>query len=120
MPQLTLTILPSWLAGIVLAAPIAAVISTVNALLLLVSSSLVKDIYINYINNKATDQFIKKLTLSVTAIIGILVYIVSIEPPDLLIWLNLFAFGGLEAAFIWPIIMGLYWKKEMPMGLLLL
>ncbi|MDM5208768.1 sodium/pantothenate symporter [Cytobacillus kochii] len=118
MPQLTLTILPSWLAGIVLAAPIAAVISTVNALLLLVSSSLVKDIYINYINNKATDQFIKKLTLSVTAIIGILVYIVSIEPPDLLIWLNLFAFGGLEAAFIWPIIMGLYWKKGNAYGAL--
>lgn len=35
----------------------------------------------------------------------------AIHPPDLLIWLNLFAFGGLEAAFIWPIVMGLYWKR---------
>lgn len=35
----------------------------------------------------------------------------AIDPPSLLIWLNLFAFGGLEAAFLWPIVLGLYWKK---------
>jgi sodium/pantothenate symporter len=27
------------------------------------------------------------------------------------VWINLFAFGGLEATFFWPIIGGLYWKK---------
>ena len=26
-------------------------------------------------------------------------------------WINLFAFGGLEATFFWPLIGGLYWKK---------
>lgn len=118
MPQLTLTILPSWLAGIVLAAPIAAVISTVNSLLLLISSSLVKDIYINYINNEASERFVKNISLSVTALIGILVYLASIHPPDLLIWLNLFAFGGLEAAFIWPIVLGLYWRRGNAYGAL--
>ena len=34
----------------------------------------------------------------------------ALDPPDLLIFLNLFAFGGLEAAFIWPVVLGLYWK----------
>jgi sodium/pantothenate symporter len=27
------------------------------------------------------------------------------------VWINLFAFGGLEATFFWPVIGGLYWKK---------
>ncbi|MDQ0272086.1 sodium/pantothenate symporter [Cytobacillus purgationiresistens] len=111
MPTLTLSILPSWLAGIVLAAPIAAVVSTVNSLLLLVSSALVKDIYINYIKPTASEKRIKNVSLSVTALLGLLVYLSAIHPPDLLIWLNLFAFGGLEAAFIWPIVLGLYWRK---------
>ncbi|MEG1610859.1 MAG: sodium/panthothenate symporter, partial [Bilophila sp.] len=43
-------------------------------------------------------------------VIGILVFLAALEPPDLLVWINLFAFGGLEAVFLWPIILGLYWK----------
>src|SRR5699024_6581732 len=41
MPLLALEVLPPWLAGIVLAAPMAAIMSTVDSLLLLVSSSIV-------------------------------------------------------------------------------
>ena len=37
----------------------AAIMSTVNALLILVSSTVVKDIYLNYINPKASDAQIK-------------------------------------------------------------
>ncbi|MCQ6264834.1 sodium/pantothenate symporter [Fictibacillus sp. WQ 8-8] len=111
MPMLALKVLPGWLAGIVLAAPLAAVMSTVNAILLIVSSSIVKDIYINYIKPEASQQSVKRLSFSVTAIIGILVFIMALNPPDLLIWLNLFSFGGLEAAFIWPVVLGLYWRR---------
>ena len=49
MPTLTLEVLPPLLAGIVLSAPMAAIMSTVNALLILVSSTVVKDIYLNFI-----------------------------------------------------------------------
>jgi sodium/pantothenate symporter len=111
MPLLTLHILPAWLAGIVLAAPMAAIMSTVDSLLILVSSSVVKDVYLNYIKPEATEKQIKTASFGVTTIIGILVFLMALSPPDLLIWLNLFSFGGLEAAFIWPVILGLYWKK---------
>lgn len=111
MPMLTLKVLPPFLAGIVLAAPMAAIISTVNALLMLVSSTIVKDIYLNFIKPNAKDQEIKRISFLVTAIIGIIVIVVSLRPPDLLVWLNLFSFGGLESVFVWPVIFGLYWKK---------
>ncbi|WP_377887596.1 sodium/pantothenate symporter [Alkalihalobacillus sp. R86527] len=111
MPRIAMEVLPTWLAGIVLAAPMAAIMSTVDSLLLLVSSAVVKDVYLNYVKPDASDQAIKRLSIGVTAVLGILVFVMAVNPPDLLIWLNLFSFGGLEAAFIWPVVMGLYWKK---------
>jgi len=111
MPQIAMEVLPAWLAGIVLAAPMAAIMSTVDSLLLLVSSAIVKDVYINYVKPDANDQTIKRFSMGVTTIIGVLVFAMAINPPELLIWLNLFSFGGLEAAFIWPVVMGLYWKR---------
>lgn len=110
MPLLAMEVLPPWLAGIVLSAPMAAIMSTVNSLLLIVGSSIVKDIYLNYIKPDASEITVKKVSMSVTALVGVLVFFMAINPPDLLIWLNLFAFGGLEAAFIWPVVLGLYWR----------
>lgn len=111
MPRIAMEVLPAWLAGIVLAAPMAAIMSTVDSLLLLVGSAIVKDVYLNYVKPDASDERIKRFSIGVTAVVGILVFAMAINPPDLLIWLNLFSFGGLEAAFIWPVVMGLYWKS---------
>ncbi|MFS3930686.1 sodium/pantothenate symporter [Bacillus sp. 1780r2a1] len=111
MPTLTLKVLPPWLAGIVLAAPMAAIMSTVDSILLIISSAIVKDLYLNYVNPKAKEQQVKRWSFLTTMIIGILVFLFAINPPDLLIWFNLFSFGGLEAVFIWPIVLGLYWAK---------
>ena len=111
MPVTTMEVLPPVLAGIVLAAPMAAIMSTVNALLIMVSSAIVKDIYLSYINRNADDQKIRRVSYRVTALLGVAVFIMALSPPDFLIWLNLFSFGGLEAAFIWPVVLGLYWRK---------
>ena len=40
------------------------------------------------------------------------------RPPSLIVNVNLFAFGGLEATFLWPILLGLYWKKAEKYGAL--
>jgi sodium/pantothenate symporter len=111
MPLLAMEVLPSWLAGLVLAAPMAAIMSTVDSLLLLVSSAVVKDVYLNYIKPEASNRNVKNASLGVTAVLGVSVFLMALSPPDLIIWLNLFAFGGLEAAFIWPVVLGLYWSS---------
>ncbi|WP_062199098.1 sodium/pantothenate symporter [Massilibacterium senegalense] len=111
MPLITLKVLPDWLAGIVLAAPMAAIMSTVSSLLLMISSTIIKDVYISYIKPDISDRQIKHITMIITAILGLAVFFFVLQPPNLLIWLNLYSFGGLEAAFIWPIVLGLYWKR---------
>jgi sodium/pantothenate symporter len=52
----------------------------------------------------------------VTSIVGIIVFAASFNPPDLIVWINLFAFGGLQAGFLWPLVLGLYWEKANAAG----
>lgn len=118
MPTLTLKVLPPVLAGLVLAAPMAAIMSTVDSLLILVSSTIVKDIYLNYIKPEATEKQVKTTSFWVTTVLGVSVVLFALSPPDFIIWLNLFAFGGLESVFIWPVVLGLYWKKGNKYGAL--
>jgi sodium/pantothenate symporter len=115
MPTLTVELLPPFWAGVFVAGLLAAIMSTVDSMLLLVSASIVKDLYIRYKlrgNASAIDQKkISRMSLICTLVTGALVFFVAFNPPDLLVWINLFAFGGIEVFFLWPIILGLYWKK---------
>ncbi|MGL9735849.1 MAG: sodium:solute symporter family transporter [Symbiopectobacterium sp.] len=36
----------------------------------------------------------------------------------MIIWLNLLAFSGLEAVFLWPLVLGLYWERANATGTL--
>ncbi len=125
MPALTLKVLPPVFAGIFLAGPLAAIMSTIDSQLILASATIIKDLYINYGKKEAPDgalptetKGIQRLSFITTAIIGIIVFGASFNPPDLIVWLNLFAFGGLQATFLWPLILGLYWKRANAYGAL--
>ena len=120
IPSLILEFLPPFWAGVFVAGPLAAIMSTVDTMLLLVSAAIIKDLYIRYsLKNDASRISPKKLarmSFGCTVAAGLLVFAASFKPPELLVWINLFAFGGLEAVFLWPIILGLYWKKANAAG----
>ncbi|NDV26863.1 sodium/pantothenate symporter [Desulfovibrio sp. JC010] len=120
MPSLIVELLsPVW-AGVFIAGPLAAIMSTVDSMLLLVSAAIIKDLYIHYRlkgdASRMTLVSIKKMSLVCTVVVGLMVFVAAIQPPDLLVWINLFAFGGLEAAFLCPIVIGLYWEKANSTG----
>ena len=125
IPALVLKYMNPVVAGLFIAAPLAAVMSTVSSLLIMASAAIVKDLYMNYIakpEDKKKPEFnnkIKKMSLAATFVVGAIVFIFTIYPPDLIVWINLFAMGGLECAFFCPIIFGLYWKKANPLGCIL-
>ncbi|MGY4676337.1 sodium/pantothenate symporter [Pasteurella sp. P03HT] len=117
IPSLMLQVLPPIVAGIFLAAPMSAIMSTIDAQLIQSSSIFVKDLYLSAKPEMANNQrkiswFSSMITLMLTA----LLILAALNPPDMIIWLNLFAFGGLEAAFLWVIILGLYWDKANAYG----
>lgn len=116
VPEITVSILPPIIAGIFIAGPLAAVMSTVDSMLILASASIIKDLYLNYGNGKLTEKKLNRISFATTAIIGVIVFICAIKPPSVLVWINLFAFGGLEAVFLWPALIGLFWKKANATG----
>ncbi|OZV10945.1 sodium/panthothenate symporter [Tissierella sp. P1] len=113
VPTLAVTLFPSVIAGIILSGPLAAVMSTVDSQLLVVVGAIVNDLIINYIKPKfAKDSHkVSRWTIGWAVIVGIIIFLVSMEPPELMVWLNLFATAGQLSTFLWPTILGLYWKK---------
>ncbi len=129
IPYIVLNYMPAWAGGIFLAAPLAAIMSTVDSLLLLASATIISDIWLTYFakdkakaagtgaqvaaNGPEAEAFKKKVksySLVLTIVIGMIVFACALNPPSILVWVNLFALGGLEATFFWPLIGGLYWK----------
>ncbi len=111
--------LPAWLAGIAIIGPIAASISTVSSLLISSSSSIIKDVFLHYQEKRGhevSDSKISRLSQVFTLGVGVLVFVLAIVPPDVIWKINMFAFGGLETAFCWVLVCGLYWKRANSWG----
>ena len=116
LPTFIVESLPGWLAGLILAAPLAAMMSTVDSFLLVMSSAIVKDVYLNYINQEASDTAVSRLSYFSTLIIGGAVVVVSLTPPAYVQFVVVFALGGLQSMFIAPIVFGLFWKRATKWG----
>ena len=104
------------LAGVFIAGPLAAIMSSVDSLLIMSSAAIVKDLYINYIDKNPSENKIKKLSFATSLLLGVIVFVLALNPPKLLVWINLFALAGQEAAFFCPILLGLYWKRANATG----
>ena len=115
---------------------LAASISTVSSLLISSSSSIVKDVYLHYraksidadielrdtkINGgeASDDRRVSRLSQVFTLALGLVVFVLAIVPPDVIWKMNMFAFGGLETAFCWVLVMGLFWKRANSTGAVL-
>ncbi len=108
--------LPSWAVGIAIIGPLAASISTVSSLLIMSSSSIVKDLSMHRKSEK--DVNLSRISQLITFAIGFIVLVLAIVPPDVIWKINMFAFGGLESAFAWVFFFGLYWKRANKTGAL--
>ncbi|BBV74381.1 sodium/panthothenate symporter [Raoultella planticola] len=119
IPTLMVQVLPPWAAGLFLAAPMAAIMSNVNAHLLQASATIIKDLWLSALPAKKHNELkLKRISTATTLVIGILMILAAWRPPEMIIWLNLLAFGGLEAVFLWPLVLGLYWERANAAGAL--
>ena len=122
IPQAIVQTLPPWLVGVAIIGPIAASISTVSSLLISSSSAIIKDLWLHHLEEKgqrAPENTVVRASQIVTFVIGAVVFVLSIVPPDVIWKINMFAFGGLETAFCWVLVGGLFWKRANKMGALL-
>ena len=113
IPTTIVTAMPVELVGLAIIGPLAASISTISGLLIVASSAIVKDVYLHYKEKNSQPVETSKLrilSMMTTAIIGGIVFFIALTPPSLIWLINMFAFGGLETAFFWTLLLGLFWK----------
>ena len=119
MPLAIVRSLSPLVAGITIIGPIAASISTISSLLLTATSSIIKDVYM-YEKEKSQQKISEKKTSMLsqlcTLVLGLIIFFISINQPDVIWKINMFAFGGLETAFFWVFILGMFWKKANKTG----
>ncbi|MBR1728980.1 MAG: sodium/pantothenate symporter [Selenomonadaceae bacterium] len=119
IPSAIVAAVPESLIGFAIIGPLAASISTISGLLIVASSAIVKDVYVHLKLKRgeevATDSM-RRLSILTTAIMGVAVFVIALTPPSLIWLINMFAFGGLETAFFWTLILGLYWKRANKLG----
>jgi sodium/pantothenate symporter len=120
MPAVALRLTESWplLGGLILAAPFAAAMSAVAGFLLLMSSSLVRDLYQRNINPNVSERGVKWVSYITTAVVGLIVTVMSLRPPHYLQYLILFTGAGMACTFLAPTVLGLYWRRATRAGAL--
>jgi solute:Na+ symporter, SSS family len=99
--------------GLLIGGIFAAILSTADSQLLVVSSTLVRDLYEKILRRDRPLPESKKLGLCRWVVLGsgLVSVILAYLAKDLVFWLVLFAWGGLGASFGTALILSLYWKR---------
>jgi sodium/pantothenate symporter len=116
IPNLIMKLFPRLLAGIVLAVPFSAIMSTVSSMLLVCANGLVGDLYVDLAHKPLLPSARARLDQMATAILGGVVFMLALAPPRFLQQIVFYAIGGLASCFLVPLLFGLYWRRANTSG----
>jgi Na+/pantothenate symporter len=120
MPVMALRVTDDWplVGGVILAAPYAAAMSAVAGFLLLMSSSLVRDIYQRNINPTVSQRMVRSMSYGTTAVVGTIVTLAALWPPRFLQYLIIFTGAGMACTYLCPVVLALFWRRATRSGAL--
>ncbi len=103
-----------WLA-LAVAGSVAAGLSTVSGLLMIMGAGLIHDLY-GAIKPEVDDEKKLKLSYGAMFLVGVAVILFSLDPPEFILEAIMWAFGIAAAGLGVPIIMGIWWKRTNKYG----
>ena len=118
MPELLNIVIPESLTIIILVLILSASMSTLAALVLISSSSLVKDFYAGFINKEATDNQLTLYMRLGSVFFVLLSVIIALLKPDSIVAILGISWGAIGAVFLGPFVWGLFNKKVTKFGAL--
>lgn len=107
-----------FIAGILLAAVLAAIMSTVSSQLIVTSSALVEDIYKAIYKSDASEKHYILLGRIAVLVVAIVAVILAWEQSNTILNLVAFAWAGFGASFGPIVLLALYWRKFTSQGAL--
>jgi sodium/proline symporter len=108
-----------WVAGVLLAAILAAVMSTIDSQLLVSSSALAEDIYKPFIRPDASQSELVWVGRAAVVGIALIALLIAGDPNAKVLNLVSYAWGGFGAAFGPVILFSLFWRRTTRNGALL-
>jgi sodium/proline symporter len=105
------TLLPEAVTGIVMAAIMAAVMSTADSLLLQTGSVASRDLYERFLNPRATERQMVLVSRGLVLGIGVIGYVVALVQPPAVFDIVIFATSVLGSAFTPAFFCAVWWKK---------
>jgi sodium/proline symporter len=112
-PTLASELFPPLLTGVLLVIVLSAIMSTVDSLLLLASSAIVRDTMQKMLGSSKSDATLAGYGKVVTVIIGVIAVLVAVYMAEnkLIFWFVLFSWSGLGAAF-GPVVLALLYDQR--------
>ncbi|MFD2168228.1 sodium/proline symporter PutP [Thalassotalea euphylliae] len=109
--QLASAILNPWVAGVLIAAILSAIMSTIDSQLLVCSSVIVEDFYKHLVNRDASEKELVWLSRLSLAGIAVLATVIATNPESSVLDLVSYAWAGFGAAFGPTVLLALFWSK---------
>lgn len=116
--RLAETLLPAAVTGIVLAAIMAAIMSTADSLLLQTGSVASRDLYQRFINPNASQQQMVWVSRGLVFCIGVVGYFIALIEPPTVFSIVVFATSVLGSAFLPAYVCAVWWRKANTPGAL--
>jgi len=118
MPHLANELLPAWLAGIFVSGAIAAMMSTADSQLLVISSSIIEDLFHRTLNRNVGDAYLLKASRIITIAVGLIGFTIALTSDKLIFSMVSYAWAGLGSSFGPVILLMLTWKKVTYQGVI--
>jgi sodium/proline symporter len=115
LPRLAMAVLPAWLAGLVISAIMAAIMSTASGFLLSVASSMTEDVYHRLLRPKAEQKELLLISRAVTLALGATALVLALgtnplDPQSTVYRIVLYGWGGLAGCFSAPVTLALFYR----------
>ena len=105
------TLFNPWIAGILLSAILAAIMSTLSCQLLVASTTLTADFYSRLIRKNASQTELVWCGRFMLLLVSVIAYIIALDPNSGILYLVAYAWAGFGASFGPTVILSLFWKK---------
>lgn len=114
IPALTRLVLNDWGGALFLAGVVAAGMSTFAGVLIIISSSMVRDVWICGLGRSLSPAAELKANRYMSLGVGLISLLIALKPPALVLVLTAFAWAVIASTNLWPLLFGLYWKRTSP------
>ncbi|EOG9651892.1 sodium/proline symporter PutP [Campylobacter upsaliensis] len=105
-----------WIAGILLSAILAAIMSTASSQLLVSSSTLAEDFYRRIFKQDASSQIVMRLGRIGVLLVALIAFLISTDKNSSVLSIVAYAWAGFGASFGSVMLFSLFWSKMTRMG----